>query len=249
MARPTSLSNRYVQHNLGGAGCVRVPTDIPTATNIAESQKAQAQGDNHSTVPAVHAVVPTTAGLTDRPPPETAVNEGPAEAIPQLQGAPETRTTPVTRMEIVNEARRHQGFPEQVGRRVASTAIRTSTLKIDDSKWAKFQTWCRNAGRKPLEAMESDIAEFLMHLFQEELAVPTIKVYQTVVLQTILHTSGRRVNTTSTLPLLIRSFKLERPRSHKPFPQWDLSWVLGSRILHPYEPRQTADGCLTKPSS
>jgi hypothetical protein len=85
------------------------------------------------------------------------------------------------------------------------------------------------------------VADFLTSLFHQGLAIPTLLVYKTAVLQTLRANGSGALPGEEALALLLRSFRLERPRSLRQFPQWDLALVLRSLLRAPYEPMASAE--------
>jgi integrase len=144
-------------------------------------------------------------------------------------------------MEVVRTSLRDRGFSEQVSSRVAQASKRLSTLKIYESKWAKFVEYCTEINLDPLKSTVIQVADFLYKLFQEGLQVQTIQVYRTAIGQTLSQHSGVEINADGTLNALMKSFTMERPRLSKQFPQWDLSLVLGSLIQPDYEPMSSCE--------
>jgi site-specific recombinase XerD len=128
-----------------------------------------------------------------------------------------------------------------VANRVSGASRKTSTLGTYQSKWKKFQSWCKEAHVTPADATDADLADFLCYLFHQGLAVSTLRMYLSAVSQTLRQLGGADLSASPVLSQLIRSFLLERPTSLKRFPDWDLSLVLRSLLSHPYEPLKTAD--------
>ena len=79
-------------------------------------------------------------------------------------------------MEIVGQAFRQQGFSEQVAERAARPQ-RESTLLIYESKWRRFMGWCSQRKVDPFTASVVVVGDFLLHLFDQKLAISTFKGY------------------------------------------------------------------------
>ena len=80
------------------------------------------------------------------------------------------------------------------------------------------------------------IAEFLLHLFRDkQLTTITVKGYRSA-LSSLLASRGLDISHDPDLNALIRSFSIERPRTVRETPRWDLSLVLRLLMRHPFEP-------------
>ena len=110
-----------------------------------------------------------------------------------------------------------QGFSREVSKRIASGGRRDSTAAIYDSRWEKFSLWCHQRGIDPLASSVSSIADFLLHLFQEEnLSSSTLKGYRSAI-NSVLVVQGRTLADNHHMEQLLKSFDLERPRSVVPW--------------------------------
>ena len=79
------------------------------------------------------------------------------------------------------------------------------------------------------------IADFLLHLFNEGKATVTIKGYRSA-LASLMAATGIDISHDPDLVNLIRSFSVERPRSIRETPRWDLAVVLRFLMRPPFEP-------------
>ena len=59
--------------------------------------------------------------------------------------------------------------------------------------------------------------------------------------QTLKYHSGVDITNSMFIGQLVRSFKIERPRSLKTMPRWDLVLVLNALLEAPFEPLKTAE--------
>jgi integrase len=111
-----------------------------------------------------------------------------------------------------------------------------STLLAYQGKWRVFVDWCGTHGIDPLQASSPQIADFLLHMFQEGRAPVTIAVYRTSIAGALKLSQGVDYGADQQLSALLRSFQRERPRSAVSVPGWDLSFVLWSLTQPPFEP-------------
>jgi integrase len=85
------------------------------------------------------------------------------------------------------------------------------------------------------------VAEFLTHLFRDkELCVTTLAGYRSVLLNTLKDLSGTDFSENPQLKKLLASFTIERPRSLRTLPQWDLALVMRRLTRFPFEPMRDA---------
>jgi hypothetical protein len=122
-----------------------------------------------------------------------------------------------------------KGFSADVAARIANSH-RSSTQQVYNSRWNGFCSWCESRGRDPLSASAPLVAEFLTHLFRDKsLCVSTLAGYRSVLLNTLKDTlkdrCGADFTENSQLKKLLASFAIERPRSMRTLPQWDLALV------------------------
>ena len=113
---------------------------------------------------------------------------------------------------------------------------RKSTLDLYEQKWNTFREWCELNGINPHMPTVPMIAEFLLHLFRDkQLATITVKGYRSA-LSSLMASRGLDISHDPDLNALIRSFSMERPRTVRETPRWDLSLVLRLLMRHPFEP-------------
>ena len=85
------------------------------------------------------------------------------------------------------------------------------------------------------------MAEFLTHLFRDkERCVTTLAGYRSVLLNTLKDLAGTDFSENSQLKKLLTSFSIERPRSLRSLPQWDLALVMRRLTRSPFEPLRNA---------
>merc|ERR1712121_415777 len=150
--------------------------------------------------------------------------------------SPQPGTSSSSRMETIQQSLAATGLSDRVAARGARGKLRTTSLKIYDSKWKLFAQWCesQNPQVDPWEASVRDISEFLHKLFLDGLQVRTIAGYRTAIASS-LDLKGRRIGQSKILSKLIQSFYVDRPVCRNVFPQWDLSVVLRGLRSYPFE--------------
>ena len=122
--------------------------------------------------------------------------------------------------------------------RVARGKLRPSSLKVYDSRWGIFSTWCRSHEIDPWTVSVSQIADFLLALFQaRNLKVRTIEGYRTAIASSLL-SRGYQVGTDSNLSRLVDSFYTDRPVTPSYLPRWSLPLVLSGLLQWPFESKE-----------
>ena len=120
-------------------------------------------------------------------------------------------------------------------------ARQSSTRRVYDAKWKVFSDWCLQREVHPFSATPSEVADFLLHLFQEKKCqVSTIKGYRSTISNTLKFKSDNNIGSDHVISELIKSFELQRPVERSIAPKWDLSCVLSSLCSEPYEPLHKA---------
>jgi len=119
-----------------------------------------------------------------------------------------------------------KGFSEQVIARMQRVHT-DSTNKAYLSQWKLFESWCVKKGISPIQATSAAVADFFVYLFEDRKVQPrTIESYKSSLGFILKRASGYDLSTCTVLSDMIRSFKLERPRTTRTVVQWDLSIVL-----------------------
>ena len=94
-------------------------------------------------------------------------------------------------LDIVRKSIRDRSFSEKAAEQ-GSKARRISTRKVYDLKWNIFSSWCRIREIDPVMASPGNIADFLLHMFQEKKCqVSTVKGYRSTISYTLKFESGQ----------------------------------------------------------
>ena len=154
-----------------------------------------------------------------------------------LQSTPsESGHTPSARLQSVLESLSNQGFSREVSSRLAKGYQRRPTLKIYESKWKIFSLWCKSRNIDPVFASVSQVADFLLHRFDDVGNGPSAcKGYRSAI-NSVWAFQGRSLNDSFQITALLKGFEADRPRPRHELPKWDLSLVLRALTLPPYEP-------------
>jgi hypothetical protein len=144
------------------------------AYSLGQYYPGQSRYHNDSLQVAIQEVVPEPtqpAGRGATKSPRTKIS---AQAVSQIKITISSWNAMPTCLEVVRGSLVAQGFSQQVADRVATSTHRTSTKKIYQSKWSKFVSWCNIKNINTLLSTEQDGAQFLLDLFNQGLALPTI---------------------------------------------------------------------------
>lgn len=143
-----------------------------------------------------------------------------------------------SRLDFVKRSVTNKNFSRDIAEHI-SKARRSSTRKVYEAKWGVFTSWCRTRKITPSKASVSDIADFLLYLFEvKKCQASTIKCYRSMISNTLKFHSGFDIGSDPILSELMKAFELQRPVQRSLLPRWDLGCVLFSLCKEPYEPLQ-----------
>ena len=134
---------------------------------------------------------------------------------------------------------KEQGFSSPVASRIEAPQ-RRSTRTVYEAKWAVFIRWCETSQVDFRNPSIKQIADFLLHLFQEKNLQPsTIDGYRSAIADKLGNTSIN-VGKDDNLTRLLDSFHRDRPKGRRGVPAWNLSLVLHQLTKAPFEPLRKA---------
>ena len=134
---------------------------------------------------------------------------------------------------------KEQGFSSPVASRIEAPQ-RRSTRTVYEAKWAVFIRWCEASQVDFRNPSINQIADFLLHLFQEKNLQPsTIDGYRSAIADKLGNTSIN-VGKDDNLTRLLDSFHRDRPKGRRGVPAWNLSLVLHQLTKAPFEPLRKA---------
>ena len=237
---PSSLRGRRNILQLGGNGRIYLSTVANDRAGVEQdsARRLCSNGDHPSM--AEPPVVPCTSGTTSRLAKTTThFSRADHDASQPLQ-AREPAVFTSTRLQTIFQSATSQGFSREVSRRIATGQHRGSTQNIYCSRWRAFDRWCHERNQDPCLASVAQLAEFLLHLFQDKSLSPSsISGYRSAI-NSVWRVLGRSSTESYHLTQLLKSFKVDRPRSLVVHPKWDLALVLSMLSKPPYEPLQRA---------
>ena len=134
---------------------------------------------------------------------------------------------------------KEQGFSGPVASRIEAPQ-RSSTRTVYEAKWSVFVRWCETSQVDFRSPSVNQIADFLVHLFQEKNLQPsTIDGYRSAIVDK-LGSSSLNVRKDENLTRLLDSFYRDRPKGQRGIPSWNLSLVLHQLTKPPFEPLRKA---------
>ena len=134
---------------------------------------------------------------------------------------------------------REQGFSAEVATKIEG-AQRVSTRSVYKSKWTVFVKWCKSNEVDFRLPSVTQVADFLMHLFQDRKLQPsTIDGYRTAIADMIGNDKWN-VNKDENLTRLLDSFHRDKPKRRRGVPTWNLSLVLNQLTKASFEPMRKA---------
>ena len=117
---------------------------------------------------------------------------------------------------------------------------RRSTPFVYEAKWAVFVRWCKAHQVDFHSPSVEQIADFLLHLFQDRKLQPsTIDGYRLTIADKVGNFSVN-ISKNENLNRLLDSFHRDRPKRRQGVPSWNLSLVLHQLTKAPFEPLRKA---------
>ena len=133
------------------------------------------------------------------------------------------------------EAIKEQGFSSPVAVRIKAPQ-RHSTRSVYEAKWAVFVRWCETSQVDFRSPSVKQVADFVLHLFQEKNLQPsTINGYRSAIVDK-LGNASLNVSKDENLTRLLDNFHRDRPKGCRGVPSWNLSLVLHQLTKPPFEP-------------
>ena len=237
-SRRQSSSNRCSINELGPDPCVRISSVRSDSGNNQQDSSTSVQNCSSSPILARSILVPRVTSATSSTSHQASCKTASVNTTAVCEKQYRKPQTP--RLDIVRKSIRDRSFSEKVAEH-ASKARRVSTRKVYDLKWNIFSRWCRIREIDPVMASPGNVADFLLHMFQEKKCqVSTVKGYRSTISNTLKFKSGQNIGSDPIISELIKYMELQRPIQRSLAPKWDLSCVLSSLCGEPFEPLHRA---------
>ena len=230
--RPNSL--------LGELGHVCFSPSVVTGQDGQQTVGPSLQkSDPHSSGLDQHAMVLGPGGTVVSDPSLPTQSSRPSDTAIQQGASQESDQSKPSRLAPRAEAIKEQGFSSPVVSRIEAPQ-RSSTRTVYEAKWAVFVRWCESSQVDFRSPSVKQIADFLLHLFQEkDLQPSTIDGYRSAIADK-LGNSSLNVSKDENLTCLLDSFHRDRPKGRRGIPSWNLSLVLHQLTKPPFEPLRKA---------
>ena len=203
------------------------------------SKLSEQESDSHSSGLAQHAMVLGPGGTVVSDPSLPTQSSRPSDTAIQQGASQESDQSKPTRLAPRAEAIKEQGFSSPVASQIEAPQ-RSSTRTVYEAKWAVFVRWCESSQVDFRSPSVKQIADFLLHLFQEKNLQPsTIDGYRSAIADK-LGNSSLNVSKDENLTRLLDSFHRDRPKGRRGIPSWNLSLVLHQLTKAPFEPLRKA---------
>ena len=239
-AGPKCMGSGRPNSPLGKLGHVCFSPSVVTGQGGQQTVGPSLQNsDPHSSGLAQHAMVLGPGGTVVSDPSLPIQSSRPSDTAIQQGASQESDQSKPSRLAPRAEAIKEQGFSGPVASRIEAPQ-RSSTRTVYEAKWAVFVRWCESSQVDFRSPSVKQIADFLLHLFQEKNLQPsTIDGYRSAIVDK-LGNSSLNVSKDENLTRLLDSFHRDRPKGRRGIPSWNLSVVLHQLTKPPFEPLRKA---------
>ncbi len=233
--RQRSLGNRCAGDMLEESGSIRLSSNTLTGGSSEEDKEGALLDHTCSPLLGEPSLVPRTVGSSNSSSLETSALAQASETTSVEPLPPQPRCLQASRLETIITALKCKGFNQETARRIAGPQ-RDSSLRVYQSRWVKFVSWCDEQNLVPLNITEPQMAEFMLYLSDTyNFSYPTLLGYLTAISSAIQSSSGSSFACSKNLQNLIRNLfkdKIVKVREIT----WDLALVLNALKKAPFEP-------------
>ena len=181
---------------------------------------------------------PSTA-LNGDPTTTLSVNNS-SQTVPQLCVPQQSATSQPPHLVSRSGQLQEQGFSVEVAERFAAPQM-SSTRTIYKSECPLFEKWCRKNSVDFSTPSVKQVSDFFMYLYQDLNRCPsTIDGYRTAIVDT-LGPTAHHIAHNADLHRLLSSFHMDRPKSSRNLPKWNLSVVLNELTKEHFKPMKDTD--------
>ena len=111
--------------------------------------------------------------------------------------------------------------------------LRQSSVNLYETHWQRFVQWCRGKNLNVFDVRSTQFSNYMMSLFDAQMTPSTIISHRTSIASVLRHWRYDPA-TDPQIRLLLRGFRMARPRQRVSMPKWDLHLVLRSLLMPPY---------------
>lgn len=235
---PSSLPDGRNATELVGSGPLRLPAVQDVRCGVEEiSAPLQHQDDVDSPLLAFQGLVPSSHGSLDRLPEEPSKQSRFTQTAPLQEISRKPVKSAANCVQTIERLLRSKGFSKKAAQSIAR-ARRPSSIKVYESKWNMFRSWCKDHDISSSRTSVTQIADFLLFLGNKNLSVSTLKGYRSM-LATVFRHRGLDISNNQDITDLIKSFGTSK-RSDAKVVSWNLDVVLKWLMSEKFEPMDSA---------
>ena len=222
------MGSGCIEPVMGGSGPVCLsPSSPPDKCSDKGCQPSVQKDDNSSPGLAEHALVLGSGGDVISNP--SLSSQLPGSPVPTVQRQPSQGSAKSEPSCLAPRAKniREQGCSDQVAMRIEAPQ-RRSTRFVYEAKWAIFVRWCKVHQVDFHSPSVEQIADFLLHLFQDRKLQPsTIDGYRSAIADKIGNFTVN-ISKNENLNRLLDSIHRDRPKGRRGVPSWNFLWLFTS---------------------
>lgn len=232
---PEGLGSRQSVLRLERDGRVHLSAMAHDCSRPSETPETGVRGHGHSTMLAKSTVVSgSTRVASGASASVTSVSRAAVHAS-QSSTSRKRRSIVPARVQAVVDSTNEAGFSIPVLERISRGGRVFSTETQYNSRWSTFSFWCDDRKISPCLASAAELADFLLDIFSQGKSYSTLTNYRTAI-NSVWKALGRYEGDSYCISQLMKSFRVDRPRSLVVLPKWDLALVLRVLSRTPYEP-------------
>ena len=239
-SRPKRGSKRRIRDRLEEVEGICIPPTRSNPSRTSKNNRRSGVGAPNRTSLAEKDVVPSntrTPGRSAHLSPVSSRHRVPTNIRPSSSSS---RTPGIDCVAALREKAKQAGLSVRSANFI-SKSRRDSTSVVYNTRLKAFTEWCDDKGVNPEKASLGSVADFLVHLFDKNLSLSTIKGYRSAI--AAIHQgfqNGSSVSSAPELTKLIQAFFLQRPANKRLTPGWSLPAVLRALAEPPFEPLDKA---------
>ena len=229
-------------------------TDTRTATSSSRSDSIHESDAPILSGPSQDGTGPTTSGLQRTRNPSATADRRNTNSVPRVSktvqsggvvnNRPPHPVVSSNRLDTISSIMRSKGIAEKVID-YAKRPQRVSSAAVYDGQWNAFVDFCRANQYDPLSGSESNIAEYLLSMFERNCAPATIKVHRAAISSVLKHLHPD-ISKNALIGDIITRFDQERPRTKQSLPKFCIDTVLEQLMKPPFIDSKGTDHGITK---
>ena len=224
--RPRGDRSRCSAVDLDQLEGICLPPILPDREMPQKSKRGQGIAGTCSTSVEVPAMVPSSAGASDRLSLDPTCR--PSASDRPLRQAPSTdcdRTAPTSRLEAIRRRQTAEGISEETSQLLAAGWSRGTNVAYQ-SAWKRWVGWCTERKVDPFSCTVKYFLEFLTSLYKEGLQYRTINTIRSAVSTTHDHIEGVPIGKHPLVSRLFRGIHNLRPPQPRYVTTWDVDTVV-----------------------